>query len=77
MRTYSECVPCFLRQARDAAKLANVDQNTQEKILDEVIRVLPGFSRELSPPEIAKTIYRIVEAQAGGKDVYRKVKQNT
>jgi uncharacterized protein with ATP-grasp and redox domains len=77
LKTYLECIPCFLRQALDAAKLAGTDKVTQKKVLDEVSRRLPGFSLDVTPPEIARTVYGIVEDYTGGKDAYKKVKQKS
>ncbi|MGD2279321.1 MAG: ARMT1-like domain-containing protein [Candidatus Omnitrophota bacterium] len=77
MKTYLECIPCFLRQAHDAAKLAGADKETQKKIMDEVARALPGFSLDVTPPEIARTVYGIVEDHTGGKDAYRQVKEKS
>lgn len=77
MKTYHECVPCFMRQAMEAAKLASADEATLKKIRDEVNRVMPGFSLELSPPEIARTVYGIVERYTDGKDAYRHIKEKS
>jgi uncharacterized protein with ATP-grasp and redox domains len=77
LKTYLECVPCFLRQALDAAKLAGADKKTQKKVLDDVARMLPGFSLDVTPPEIARTVYGIVESHTEGKDAYKKVKKKS
>ncbi|MEA3488982.1 MAG: ARMT1-like domain-containing protein [Candidatus Omnitrophota bacterium] len=77
MRTYLECIPCFLRQALEAAKLADADDETQKKILDEVAVRLPGFSLNVTPPEIARTVYGIVEERTGGVDAYKKIKEKS
>jgi uncharacterized protein with ATP-grasp and redox domains len=77
MKTNLECLPCFLRQALEAAKLADADRKTQKKILDEVARALPGFSLDLTPPEIARTVYGIVEKRTSGIDAYKKIKQKS
>ncbi len=77
MKTYLECVPCFLRQALEAARLAGADEKTRKKILDEVAVALPGFSLAVTPPEIAKTVYGIVEKYTGGKDAYAGIKRKS
>ena len=74
MKTYLECIPCFLRQALDAARLAGAAPRTQKKILDEISGMLPAFSLDVTPPEIARTVYGIVEGYTGGKDAYRHIK---
>ncbi|MGB2599340.1 MAG: ARMT1-like domain-containing protein [Candidatus Omnitrophota bacterium] len=77
MKTYLECIPCFLRQALEAAKLAGADKKTQKKILDEVARALPDFSLNVTPPEIARTVYGIVENHTGGVDAYKHIKEKS
>ncbi len=77
MKTYLECIPCFLRQSLDAAKLAGADKKTQKIILDEVAKILPDFKLDVSPPEIAKTVYGIVDKYTGGVDAYRKIKEKS
>ncbi|MGB2630721.1 MAG: ARMT1-like domain-containing protein [Candidatus Omnitrophota bacterium] len=77
MKTYLECIPCFLRQALDAAKLSGADKKTQKKIIDEVARLLPDFSLDVAPPEIARTVYGVVENYTGGKDAYRHIKEKS
>ncbi len=77
MKAYLECVPCFLRQALDAAKLAGADKKTQKKVLDDIARMLPDFSLDVTPPEIAETVYGVVEKHTGGKDAYKKIKEKS
>ncbi len=74
MKTYLECIPCFIRQALAAARLLKADKGTQKAIMDEVAVVLPKFSTEVTPPEIARKIYRIVEKYTGGEDAYKQLK---
>jgi len=77
MKTYLECIPCFLRQSLEAAKLAGVDEDAQKKIMDEVSVLLPGFSLNVTPPEIARTVYGIVDKYTGGEDAYKTVKEKS
>ena len=77
MKTYLECVPCFLRQALEAAKLAGVSRKVQREVLDEVSLVMPTFSFDVPPPVIARTVYGIVNKHVGGEDSYGKVKQKS
>lgn len=77
MKTYLECIPCFLRQALEAAKLAGADETVQKEVLDEAARLLPTFSLNVTPPEIAEEVYGIVEKHTGGVDAYRRVKEKS
>ena len=77
MKTYLECIPCFLRQALEAAKLAGAEKNVQKEILDEVACALPDFSLSVTPPEIARTVYGIVDRHTGNGDSYLELKKNS
>ena len=74
MKTHLECIPCFLRQGLDAAKLAGVDKSVQKKIMDDIAQKLPVFDLDVTPPEIARTVYQIVDRYTDGEDVYKKLK---
>jgi len=77
MKTYLECIPCFLRQSLEAARLAGADELIQKRVLDEVAQKLPSFRIDVSPPEIARTVYGIVEKYTGGKDAYKELKHKS
>jgi len=37
MRTYFDCIPCFVRQVLDSARLATDDEQIREQIIREVL----------------------------------------
>jgi uncharacterized protein with ATP-grasp and redox domains len=75
MKTYLECIPCFFRQALEAARMSGVDDKTQKQILDEVAKAIPGFPLSSTPPEMGKTIHDIVKRMTGKPDPYRQLKE--
>jgi uncharacterized protein with ATP-grasp and redox domains len=77
MKTSLECIPCFYRQALDAAKMFHVSRLAQKRILDRVACAVPKFSLAATPPEIARTIYHIVSKETGRKDPYRLLKRRS
>lgn len=77
MKTYKECLPCFLRQARDAARIAGADKATESKIVREAENFLPEIKFERSPPEIARTIYGIVDKHTGNENAYGDIKKKS
>lgn len=77
MKTYLDCIPCFFRQALDAARMAGADEAVQKKILDGVSGLVPGLSLEASPPEIGREIYALVAKISGEKDPFLKVKKKS
>ncbi|MBL7198412.1 MAG: DUF89 family protein [Candidatus Omnitrophica bacterium] len=74
MKTYLDCIPCFFKQALEAARIAGASQRTQKKILDELAKTLPKFSLNSSPPQMGRVIYGLVRKITRKKDPYKKVK---
>ena len=77
MKTYLECIPCFFRQALEAARLAGADEISQKKILDEVSVSVPGFPLESSPPEMGRIIHSIVKKHTEIEDPYLEIKRKS
>ena len=77
MRTYLDCIPCFYRQALDAARIAGADELIQKKIIDELSKLIPNFSLETAPPEMGRAIYSLVGKISGVKDPFKEIKENS
>jgi len=77
MRTYLDCIPCFYRQALDAARLAGADELIQKKIIDELSKLIPNFSLDANPPEMGRTIYTLIRKITGVKDPFKEIKENS
>lgn len=77
MRTYLDCIPCFYRQALDAARLAGADEIVQKKIIDELSKLIPDFPLEASPPEMGRTVYALVRGIIGVKDPFKEIKESS
>ncbi len=75
MKTYLECIPCFFKQALEAARMAGADYITQKKILDEIAKSIPDIKLSSTPPEMGKTIHDIVKKLTGKEDPYKKLKE--
>ncbi len=77
MRTYLDCIPCFYKQALDAARIAGADEIIQKKIIDELSQLIPNFSLETVPPEMGRAIYSLVGKISGVKDPFKEIKENS
>lgn len=77
MKTYLDCIPCFFKQAIEAAGFAGAGQRTQKKILNEIAKVIPKISLDASPPEMGRIIYGAVERHTRKKDPFKKVKDKS
>jgi len=67
-------VPCFLRQALEATRVTTDDENVHRQVLNSVARLIPKLPLEVTPPEIAQRVYRIVADITGNRDPYYKEK---
>ena len=77
MRTYLDCLPCFLSQALRAARIATDDETKIKRVLDEVGMMLREIPLESTPPESGKLIYRKVGEITGNRDPYRRLKDKS
>lgn len=77
MRTYLDCIPCFIKTALEMARLVDANEITHKEILDEVARMIPNFSLGSSPPEMARMIHKVMERRFGNKDIYGTIKKES
>ncbi len=74
MKTYLECVPCFFKQILILSGKAGASRAKQKMLLNELAKILPKFSLNSSPPEMAKIIYDLISEKMGKRDFYAKEK---
>jgi len=74
MKTYFECIPCFIRQTLDAVRFATDDQTVHERVLREVLRAASEMDLRTSPPVTGQRIHRLIRQLTGQDDPYRQVK---
>ena len=74
METYLDCLPCFVRQALDAARMATTDRKVQETILRGVLSTAAAMKLNLSPPVMGQQIHRTIRSISGNEDPYQGVK---
>ena len=75
MRVYLDCVPCFLRQALEAVRLASQDLSIQEKAIRVILQKLSGISWNTSPPHIGREIHTLIKEVTGNPDPYLPLKK--
>jgi len=77
MKTYLECIPCFIKQSLEAARMATDDEDIHEKVLKEVMKHLETISFSDSPPELSRDVHKIIKTITKSKDPYKKVKDQS
>lgn len=75
MKTCFECIPCFVRQAFEAARLATDDEAIQEQVLRNVLRAASEMDLKGSPPVMGQHIHRLIRRLTGENDPYRRIKE--
>ncbi len=74
MRTSPDCLPCFKKQAAYAAGLATASPEMQNEIMASAAGIISSFDLELSPPENAVYLYRMIAEQTGNPDIFADLK---
>ncbi|MFW6375901.1 MAG: damage-control phosphatase ARMT1 family protein [Thermoplasmatota archaeon] len=76
MKAYLDCIPCFVRQSLEAARMATDNEEVHREILDKVMKDLRENSLEgKKPPDIADRVHFIVRKLTGGTDPYKEMKE--
>ena len=75
MKTYLECIPCFLEHSLDVSRLATQDTALQQKIVKSVLRVVCNVRFEEPPPLTTARIHRAIRSLTGEVDPYRGFKR--
>jgi len=74
MQTYLDCIPCFLHQSLEAARMASKDEKVHDQVMKQVMAFLQTIDFSLSPPEISKDVHAIIKQVTGVNDPYKDVK---
>ncbi len=77
MKVHLDCIPCFLKQSLEAARMATNDEKTHEKVMKEILKHLENIDFEKSPPELSREVHRIIRTITKTKDPYKKVKNES
>jgi uncharacterized protein with ATP-grasp and redox domains len=74
MKTYLECIPCFVKQALFAARAAVDDETKIKEVLDRIGTLISEIPLHHSPPETSREIYRTVREVTGVNDPFANLK---
>jgi len=77
MKTYLECIPCFLKQALFAARAATQDESKIKRVLDKVAGFIPDIPLDNPPPETARLVYGAVQDITGVSDPFKAHKEKS
>ncbi len=77
MRTYLDCIPCFLRLTLEQGRLLTGDEIVHRELMNEAVKLVPGFSLGLTPPRMVKEMQEIIKRRFPDSDPYKKVKDQS
>ncbi len=75
MHTHIDCIPCFLHQSLEAARMATSDERKHEEVMKKVMNYLLTIDFYSSPPEISQHVHHIIRSVTANKDPYETVKK--
>jgi len=71
MKTYLDCLPCFMRQALWAGRIATRDKKKIKELMDNIGCMLKKIPMDSTPPQTGDLIYRKVREITGVFDPYK------
>lgn len=74
MKTYYECIPCFLNQTVGAVQKVTNDAEIIDKVTRGVLRLVSYMDMTKSPPVMGQEIHRMIRKMTGRYDPYKKEK---
>jgi len=77
MKTYLECVPCFVRQALDASRMVTDNPEVHERVLRETLRLSTELRFDQPPPWMGCQIHRLLKEATGNEDPYAQAKAHS
>ncbi len=75
MKTYLDCLPCFVQQALRASRIATNDDKLIKRVLDEVGCLIKDTPMQNTPAESGMSVYGKIREITGVTDPYLKIKQ--
>ncbi|MCL5987027.1 MAG: ARMT1-like domain-containing protein [Actinobacteria bacterium] len=75
MKIFLDCVPCFIRQSMEAARLATDDHELRRAIVKRVCAEASQLTFQESGPRIVKMVHDIIKEMSSVADPYKQVKE--
>lgn len=75
MKTYLDCMACFVVQSLRTARMLTDDEKIHEEVLRKILQASAGFDMQSPPPVMSQQIYRVVREAIGVEDPYLEAKK--
>ncbi len=76
MKTCLDCIPCFVRQALEAARFVTDDPVIHESVVRGILREAARMDFSQSPPAIGQKLHRLLRELTNVEDPYRQIKDH-
>jgi uncharacterized protein with ATP-grasp and redox domains len=76
MKTYFDCISCFVQQTISTLRRISDDEALQEEALRKVLLLLSEINLNVPPPVMAQPIYRTIREVTGNADPFSQEKTN-
>ncbi len=77
MKTYLDCIPCFMQQTLRTGRLATTDEHVIKQLLDATGDMVKHLDMCQTPAEVGEVIYGNIRKITGVNDPYRQIKSNS
>lgn len=74
MKTYLECIPCFITQTHKTLERLIDDEDARQEILRQILKTAAELDFNQSPPMMGRIIHREIRRRLGDSDPYREEK---
>ncbi|MDD3592162.1 MAG: ARMT1-like domain-containing protein [Sulfurovum sp.] len=68
MNIKPDCIVCLMNQALKVSSLLELDDRQSKEVLDATAKIVLGHDMDVTPPQIAKVIYRTISEITGVDD---------
>ena len=77
MKTFIDCIPCFISHSLNVAKMTARNAEEQREILRQTLSLAASIDFDKSPPAMAKKIHAIIRQITGVEDAYVRIKDES
>lgn len=77
MKSYLDCVPCFVRQGLDACHMITTDEQAVRRLLPRILVTIAGSDLDLPPPVIVRAMHRVIREELRSPDPYKALKKKS
>ncbi len=77
MKTYLDCIPCFLRLTLEQGRLLVGDEIVHRELMNEAAKLVLRTSLGSTPPEMVKEMQAVIRRRFPGCDPYKIVKDKS